>query len=185
LPESLPTRPLPQAALPPTTQVISYEEVRHTLTGSDTYESLSKQYYSSDAYAQALRMWNQNHPRASEAMSRDGSIVPGDKVFIPPATQLEQHYASAIPNLKAVARPAGAQQASFTGGATPSADFAYYKVVKDESVELIARGTLGTGDRANDLLRLNPNLRAGQNVPAGTLLLLPAGARVPAENAAR
>jgi hypothetical protein len=58
-------------------------------------------------------------------------------------------------------------------------------VVKDESVELIARATLGTGDRANDLLRLNPNLRAGQNVPAGTLLLLPTGARVPSENSAR
>jgi hypothetical protein len=165
--------------------VISYEEVRHTLTGSDSYESLSRQYYNSDAYAQALRMWNQNHPRASEAMSRDGSIVAGDKVFIPPVTQLEQHYASVIPNVKPAARPTGTQQTSFTGNAPPTADFAYYKVVKDESVELIARATLGTGDRANDLLRLNPNLRAGQNVPTGTLLLLPAGARVPQENVAR
>jgi LysM repeat protein len=183
LPEAMPAKPLAPAAQPVTTQVISYEEMRHTLAPGETYESLSKQFYNSDAYAKALQMWNQNHPRASDAMARDGSIVPGEKLFVPPVEQLEQHYAAVIPNLKAAPRPSGTVQTSFTGSAPSAADFTYYKVVKDESVEIISRATLGTGDRANDVLRLNPNLRAGQNVPAGTLLLLPAGARVPPENA--
>jgi LysM domain len=185
LPESLPARPLAPSPAPPpvTTQVISYEEVRHTLASGETFESLSKEFYNTDSYAKALQMWNQNHPRASDAMARDGSIVAGDKIFIPPAAQLEQHYASVITNVKPAPRPSGAVQTSFTGAVPSATDFGYYKVVKDESVEVIARATLGTSDRANDLLRLNPNLRAGQSVTAGTRLLLPAGARVPPENA--
>jgi hypothetical protein len=184
LPDSLPTRPLSSvpAATPValTTQVVSYEEIRHSVRTGDTFASLSTEYYNTDGYAKALLLWNQTHPRASDAMARDGTLVPGDKVFIPPVGQLEQHCSAAISTVKPAPRPAGAIQTGFT---TPAAaDFAYYKVVEEESVEVIARRTFGTGDRANDLLRLNPNLRSGQTVPAGTMLLLPAGARVPAEN---
>jgi hypothetical protein len=180
----MPVRPLAAAPASAPTEVVSYEEVRHTVEPADTFQSLSKDFYNSDAYARALQMWNQTHPRANDAMARDGTLVPGQKIFIPPAAQLEQHYAALIPNLKAVARPAsGAMQTAYTAPAA-AAPFAYYKVVQDESPEVIARQTLGSGDRANELLRLNPNLRTGTIVPAGTLLLLPAGATVPPENGA-
>jgi hypothetical protein len=167
-----------------TGQVVSYEEMRRTVGANDSFASLSKEIYHDESYAKALQMWNQNHPRATEAMARDGTLAPGDKIFIPPATQLEQHYAGLIPNLKPPPRPAGTIPVSFTAPATATSDIAYYKVVKDESIEGIARTTLGSSDRTNDLLRLNPNFRTGQNVSAGTLLVMPPGARVPAENAA-
>ena len=187
LPDSLPAQPLaPLApAEPTTTQVVSYQEMRRPVAATDTFQSLSKQYYGNDSYATALQMWNQTHPRASDAMARDGTLVPGDKVYIPPTAQLERHYPALIPNLKTAAPGSGAVQTSFTGAAPAAAAVPIYKVTTAESVEVIARQTLGSGDKANELLRLNTLLRAGETVPAGTLLMLPAGARVPPENIPR
>jgi hypothetical protein len=152
---------------------------------ADNFQTLSRDYYSNEAYAKALQLWNQNHPRASDAMARDGTLTPGEKVFIPPASQLEQHYGSLIPNLKPTIRPTSAVQTAPLGSTSPIPEFAYYKVIQEESVEVIARQTLGSSERVNDLLRLNPNLRSGQNVAPGTRLLLPAGALVPTENVPR
>jgi hypothetical protein len=179
LPETLPVRPLSTGQESLSTQVVSYEEVRRAVRAGDNYESLSKEYYNSEGYAKALQLWNQNHPRASDVMARDGSLVPGEKIFIPPAAQLEQHYAQVITSPKIAPRPSGAVQTGFTAPATEPAT---YRVVTDESIEVVARRTLGTSDRAIDVLRLNPKLRAGEVLKAGTVVTLPAEARVPPDN---
>jgi hypothetical protein len=181
LPDSLPAQPLAPTE-PATTQVVTYQETRHSVVTADSFQSLSREYYGNDSYAAALQMWNQTHPRASDAMARDGKLVPGDRVYIPPTAQLERHYPALIPNLKTAAPGNGTVQTSFTGTAPSPAALKIYKVVTAESVEFIARQTLGSGDRANELLRLNTPFRAGQTVPAGTLLMLPADAQVPLEN---
>jgi LysM repeat protein len=187
LPESLPARSLPPSETTKTTQVVSYEEVRHVVRAGDTFQSLSKEYYNNEGYAPALKLWNQNHPRASDAMAHDGTPVPGERLFIPPVAQLEQHYGASIPNVKAAPKPAGTMQTSYTAPAAVAApELTYYRVIRDESLEAIAGSTLGSRDRANDVQRLNPLVaKSGQVVPAGTLLALPAAARVPPENVPR
>jgi hypothetical protein len=181
LPDSLPAQPLAPAESP-TTQVVTYQETRHSVVAADSFQSLSREYYGNDSYAAALQLWNQTHPRASDSMARDGKLVPGDKIYIPPTAQLERHYPALIPNLKPAVPGNGTVQTSFTGTAPTPAALKIYRVVTAESVEVIARQTLGSGDRANELLRLNTPFRAGQTVPAGTLLMLPADAQVPLEN---
>jgi hypothetical protein len=185
LPDPLPSQPLAPVESQGATQVVTYQEIRHSVVATDSFVSLSKEYYGNDTYASALQMWNQTHPRASDTMARDGKLVPGEKVYIPPTGQLERHYPALIPNMKSTVPTGGAVQTSYTGTPPPAAAVLIYKVATPESVEVIARQTLGSGDKANELLRLNTPFRAGQIVPAGTLLMLPAGATVPPENIPR
>ena len=181
LPAAIPTRPLATTVEPSSTQVVSYEELRRSVRAGDTFQTLSTEKYGSDRYADALRAWNPNHPRASIDLQR-GLLVPGDKVFFPPASQLDQHYASFIPAEKAVTpRPSGAVQTGFTTAAAPVTAIKYM-VAADESIESVVRRTFGTSDRTADVLRLNSTLRAGQILPKGTMVELPADAKVPLEN---
>lgn len=179
-PDQVPARPLP----PTTPQVVTYDETARIVAAGDSFKAISRLYYGSEDYAQALQLWNQNHPRASDALARDGTLMPGDRVFLPPVTQLEKQYGALIPRLAA---PASAVQTSFTStaGAPAKPTGVYFKVVRPEYVDEIARLTLGSAERQADVLRLNPDLRANQPVAVGTRILLPPGARVPAENGIR
>ncbi len=61
--------------------------------------------------------------------------------------------------------------------------YAQYRVgATGESLYGIAQKTLQNGARWGAIAELNPGIRANQMIPAGTLLRLPNGANVPAEN---
>jgi hypothetical protein len=60
----------------------------------DSYRSLSVRFYGSDEYAQALQMFNAEHPMSRVA--RDGTLNPGDTVFIPDTHKLESTYGHLI-----------------------------------------------------------------------------------------
>jgi hypothetical protein len=85
----------PAALLPP--QVISFDEMAYTCKDKDTYSALSKAYYQTENYAAALQLYNRNHARASDTMRRDGALVPGDTIYLPPARILEERHGAVIP----------------------------------------------------------------------------------------
>jgi hypothetical protein len=96
--------------------VQSWDEVSYTCRPSDTYRGISARFYPSEDYAAALQLYNRNHPRASDTMRRDGTLVPGETLYIPPISLLEERYRAAIPRPSGAARPV---PASFTAPDAP------------------------------------------------------------------
>ena len=56
LPDPLPAQPLRPADGQSTTQVVTYQEIRHSVAAADSFPSLSKAYYGNDSYASALQI---------------------------------------------------------------------------------------------------------------------------------
>jgi hypothetical protein len=111
---AVPLRPSPANPV-----VESFDEVTYTCKPEDTYAKISLQYYGTEEYGAALQKFNHRHARASEAVRRDGAIVPGEKIFIPPANVLERRHADAIP--KKPAAGGAVKPASFNAPGTPPA----------------------------------------------------------------
>jgi hypothetical protein len=111
----VPSTPLPGAgggagAAPP---VKSWDETDYVCKAGDTYRSISAHFYLNEAYAEALQLYNRNHPRASDAMRRDGTLVPGETLYIPPSGILEERHSAVIPKpAPAAARPVPASYRS-------------------------------------------------------------------------
>lgn len=78
-------------------QVDSYDEETYRCKPNDSFRAISTQYYNSDKYAQALWLFNRNHPLATDALRQDPpALQPGQPVYIPPTRILEKYYASTI-----------------------------------------------------------------------------------------
>jgi hypothetical protein len=168
--------------------VDSYDEISRKVTPGDTYRALSREYYQSEGYAEALQLFNRNHPRASPASQRDGSLVPGDTVYIPPVKILEQRHGAVIPGAQtkpvaAAPAPSAVTPASYVAPAAADAARPRYQVRQaPDSWETIARITLRDSRRVGEIEKLNPSVPRGVPVPVGTTLVLPPGAQVPDEN---
>jgi hypothetical protein len=171
-------------------QVEKYEETEYVCKDTDTFQSISSEKYLSADYAEALKLWNQHHYQTSGRLHQEGTLKPGDHIFLPPAFMLEKRYGSHIPRLTPIpttVAPDGpaAVPVGFTTPAAPAVPAAplYYKVQgNDERLLAIARQTLNDSNRWTEIARLNPTVNPEQPLPVGTLLLLPPGARVPSEN---
>jgi hypothetical protein len=99
-PIAIPTPPPAAAAAPNKTQVESFNERRYLCQPTDTdFTSVSKQNYKSDKYAQALMLYNRDHPIGKAAVQQGMQLQPGAEVYIPPVYVLESRYPNAIPNL--------------------------------------------------------------------------------------
>jgi hypothetical protein len=146
----------------------------------DTFKELSKRYYSSENYDKALEQYNRNHGEANDAMQREGTLVAGEKVFIPSKIYLEKHYRSLIAGLPSEppAVPTPEARGGPTGGQPVRKVVPAYEVAPGgESWRAIAQATLGSPDRAADIKALNPSITQ-DIVPAGTLLKLPGDATI-------
>jgi hypothetical protein len=158
-------------------QVESYDEETYVCKQADTFRSICRDYYRAETYERALLLFNRNHPRAADGLRQDPPVLKaGQPVFIPPLRILEKQYPSAIPQ-----QPAGAEPASRTSGTAAAVTLAaprYCVRQGGEMVLAVAQRTLGKGDRWMDILRLNPGLNPMYPIPAGTVLQLPADARV-------
>src|SRR5262249_40436666 len=151
--------------------VESFDEVAYTCKPEDTYAKISLRYYGTEDYGAALQKFNHRHARASEAMRRDGAILPGETVFIPPANVLERRHADAIP--KKSAAGGGVKPASFTAPGTSPAAGAPQEYVAEgnETLSTMVRRLLNSTDRLPEVLKLNPALKETDPVPAGTRVL--------------
>jgi nucleoid-associated protein YgaU len=195
----------PSAASSASPQVESYDEDTYTCKANDTFRSISQAVYRTDAYDQALLLFNRNHPLANEAIKQNPPLLQaGQPIYIPPLQILRKYYAASIPdnnNLTGVRNPASNETPSATqpltlmppasgavtatgaapatGTATTTASTRTYRVGgTGEMIRDIARRTLGNGDRWTEIYHLNRSYDPMYAVPAGTELRLPADARV-------
>lgn len=185
-----PVRP----AAPPAPKRDSYLEEQYRWKPTDSFAAISTRYYSTDKYAAALQKYNRDYPLASPAMRQNPPMIsPGQMIWIPPARILERDYGADIQGLEPVVAPRSAQPQvepvgpppglnnSGFGNAAPQP----YKVRDPgESLQEIARRTMGDSTQSLRIRSLNPTLSpdARLPIPAGTVLRLPAEARVEARD---
>jgi hypothetical protein len=168
-------------------QVESYdEETFYCKAPFTTFESISKKFYNSENYGQALLLFNRNHPRRAAALWKDPPVLQEDMpVYIPPLRILEKHYSFAIKDYNPLPPPAATSPAAPSPGNSTSAARGgpQYVVRKPEMIREIARVTLGNWERWTEIYTLTGRtFDPSQPVPVGTSLAMPADARIPAEN---
>ncbi len=168
-----------------TPQVESYDEETYRWQANDSFEAVSTRYYNSKNYAQALLLFNRNHPRAAAGLAKDPpGLAEGQAVFIPPMRILEKQYPTVIPGYQP-ATPAPAPDATRTSSHSlpPSPNLQYRVRQAGEMIPIIARDTLGNSDRWSEIYQLNArSFDPSRPLPVGTVLSMPADARVPPEN---
>jgi hypothetical protein len=162
-------------------RVESYDEETYRPRADDTFASISKHFYQSDKYAQALLQFNREHPRAAEGIRHDPPTLSGQAVYIPPIHILEKRHADVIPHIEpapSVPSPIGRDVPAPSPGKIGAAANRVYQVAPSgETMLQIARTQLGNGDRWREIDKLNPGWKAEYPIPGGTSLRLPADPR--------
>lgn len=194
--------------------VDSYDLISFTPRQGETFATLSRQVYGSEAYADAVRAYLQDYdPRLA-------NLRPGQALSLPPAEVLQRRFSQRVPQMApggpspaarrdvaAVGQPTSGKSVRSAPAAPPAreqlipnADSARqqadarwtqpsdgkagdkrYSVRQNDTLYLIAKKTLGNGDRWADIYNLNKDLlRGGVEVEVGMVLRLPAEAKVEA-----
>jgi hypothetical protein len=166
----------------------NYIEEMYRWKAGDSFAALSTRFYNTDKYADALLKYNQDYPLATREMRQTPpAIAPGQVVWVPPSRILERDYPqylgsltpvtpTARPAVEPVAPPPGLANSGFVSAAPQM-----YRVRQPgESLQEIARRTLGDSNHSYRLRSFNPTLSADPRlpIPAGTVLRLPADAKV-------
>jgi hypothetical protein len=162
--------------------VESYDEETYVCKAGDSFEAISQRYFQSPNYAQALLLFNRNHPRAAAALWKNSAtLTEGMPVYVPPLRILEKYHGSAIPGLKPVSAAAPVVPAA--AASVPAARVGpQYVVRKSEMISGIAREALGNFDRWSEIYKLNNRIDPSRPLAIGTVLSMPEDARIPAEN---
>jgi hypothetical protein len=197
----------PAAAAPPTVE--SYDELAYTCKAGDSWAKVSDAFYKTDIYAVALERYNRDLsggqrrdtlaagekiyiPPVGVLVRRHGAVipkqdaapsggVPSGSVPTPPAAPVTPAAGSTIGSAPARITPVAASSVAAPGAAsgTPAR---YVVRGSGESFRTIADLTLNNRERWGDLADLNRNINPEYQIPPGTVLTLPAGARVPPGN---
>lgn len=150
--------------------IISWKE-------TDSFKSISKKHYLTEAYGLAIYEYNRNHNRVAQGLRKDPPFLsPGEKLFLPPIAILEREYPAAISN-RTNPEPTPTPVASTT--AVPGKERYRVRAGGEMYWDIAKR----TGANWMDIYLLNgKRFPSEQPIPAGTVLTMPANARVPAEN---
>jgi hypothetical protein len=164
-------------------QVESFDEEEYRAKAGETFATISMQFYRTDKYAQALLLFNRNHPLAAIGVRQDPPVLqPGQPVFIPPTSILEKRYGSIIPELTPLApariAPAPTAERRSNAAPAPSALPQYRVQGEGEMMWEIASRVLKSGERWREIHQLNPALRPELRIAGGTVVTLPADAAV-------
>jgi nucleoid-associated protein YgaU len=168
-------------------QVESFDEETYRCKFGDTFARISQAYYHTEKYGSALMLFNVNHPLASEAVRTDPQhLQAGQAIYIPPTSVLGNRYGALFPEIAPHptatagdgARTSNAAPRPTGSVATPQNLKSYRVQPRGETMWEIARLTLGDSNRWKEIMQLNPGLRSEYPIPGGTLLKLPADARV-------
>lgn len=171
-------------------RVESFDEETYVCKPSDTFQSICKDKYMTDKYANALLTFNRAHPLAADGIRNEPPVLKaGQPVYIPPMEILEKRYASLIPDLApraaSEARPAVPAMSAPTlvpapvpvaGAAMPPSGGQSYTVrERPETFYEIAQKQFGRAERWGAIWELNrsefPN--PNQPLPLGTVVRLP------------
>jgi hypothetical protein len=171
----------------PAPLVESFDEETYRCKPGDTFESICEAKYLSSKFAQALLLFNRNHPLAAPGLLQNPPVLEvGQAVYVPPAGILQRRYPAAVKDLSPLptgGTPAPAPAAGPGAAAPATPGTRGYRVRRnDEYLRDIARRALGDSDRWQELYTLNPSVKPEYPVPPNTVLRLPADARVAPEN---
>jgi hypothetical protein len=175
-----PTSRVPARSASGTTpRVESFDEETYRPRPDDNFASISKKYYQSDKYAQALLLFNREHPRAGESLRRDPPDLTGQAVYIPPIHVLEKRHGNVIEGYTPATNPVPAPRDTPRRETPPTGTGAgaYQVSPNGETMMEIARTRLGNGDRWREIQQLNPGWRPDYPIPGGTTLRLPGDPR--------
>jgi hypothetical protein len=179
-------------------QVKQYDINAYSIKPEDkSFADISKNVYGNDKYAQALVLFNRDHPQATEGVRQDPPQVrPGTPIFYPPKEILESKYGSVITgpapaaptNSSAVSVGAPTPLNAVTPGnpntvsapppgtnvwTEPGGGKSYRVGNNPEHIREIARTALGDPERWSEIYRLNRTIDPAFLIPAGTVLKLP------------
>ncbi len=160
----------------------------YQIRGGETFASLSKAYYGSERYANALQAFNRDFNPSVGV-----NLQPGQIVRVPSEQLLQDRYAGAIaPGLGAttvagigaapvsISPPAPvASSRPLNPPATADPTKSYRVPAQGQFIFDIARQTMGDGNRWSEIYRLNPMVDPTQPIPGNTVLRLPSNANIP------
>ena len=163
LPEAKPTTPTP----PDRTATTTYDVDLHEPTKSDTYGTISRDYYNDAKYGAALSEYNGRR-----------ALQGGVRVEVPPIHVLKKRYpqligavvpASVSAPAKDPWQPSGESTPAFrpTGGRTFTIPAGGLRMAE------VARMTLGSPTKWSEIYDLNPSLSPSDLLAAGTVLKIP------------
>jgi len=138
----------------------------HSIQSGDSYWTISRQYYGTARYFQALSAFNRTRIPDPQRMR------PGMRVAVPSRELLETRYAALLP------KPAAAAGATRTVGIQIDANgHPVYAVGADDTLTGIARTHLGRTSRWIQIYRLNRDqLPSPHKLKPGTVLRMPSDA---------
>jgi hypothetical protein len=158
----------PTATQPDRTATTTYDVDLHEPTKSDTYATISRDFYNDAKYAAALSEYNGRR-----------ALQGGVRVEVPPIHVLKKRYpqligavvpASSVSTpVKDPWQPSGENTPAFrpTGGRTFTVPAGGLRMAE------IARMTLGSPTKWSDIYDLNPSLSPSDLLPAGTVVKIP------------
>lgn len=145
----------------------TYDVDLHEPTKTDTYGTISKDFYNDAKYAAALSEYNRNRP-----------LQGGLRVEVPPIHVLKKRYpqligavvpASASAPVRDPWQPSGETPPAFK----PTAPRTFTVPTGGLRMAEIARMTLGSPTKWSDIYDLNPSLSPSDILPAGTVVKIP------------
>jgi nucleoid-associated protein YgaU len=182
---STPVLSVPPVGARPTVE--SFTEEEYVVKPNDTFESISKQFYQTPDYAEALRLYNRNDSLLSD-LGRDGTgtLKTGQHLSIPRQWEiLKKRYGETIPAVRpaGVTTPPGSETSNKVAlppkeAAPPAPKPVTYRVPAGEGQAMydIAKTLLGNGERWTEIRNLNQQYDPLQKIPAGKEVRLPADA---------
>jgi hypothetical protein len=168
------SRPVPATVRSSQPDVVSYTEESYVAATGDTFASISKAKYGTDAYAPALYLFNRSHPLAGDDLLQSDALQPKMTVYIPPHEILESRYGAAPAVKGGVTVDSTSRRADVTAPAQ-----SYRVAAGGEKVYDIARKLLGDGNRWVEIQKLNPGWNWEAPLPSGVTIQVPADSRLP------
>jgi hypothetical protein len=150
-------------------EVVSYTEETYVANAGDTFASISRAKYRTDAYARALYLFNRSHPLAGDELLQSDALKAKQPVYVPPKEILQSRYPDAVGDAKG----SGVTVGSTSQRASTPAARTYRVGAGGEKVYDIATKVLGDGNRWVEIRDLNPGWNPELPIPAGIALRLP------------
>ncbi len=170
--------------MPPAAKKDNWDDRQYQSRQGETYQSIARDQYKSNRFAEALMDYNRDYPLATDTTrSNPTVIVPGQTIYLPPVRILQREYGSVIPEQSAAAPVSPTSLPSVAGSpatltSAPLPEKRYRVRGGGAMFLTIARSTLGDDNRWPEIYRLNPSFDPKDPVPGGTVLRMPGDAKI-------